>query len=130
MTDYYWFNAEKQIFFGPNSIGHADLYLKDSNLSFIVDELMGSDEFQQEGDVYDKLLQNRFVRMYYNPASKELGIHSLKHLDAIKATKAFQKQKTADFNSLFIDINEICIRQELSGKSLTLYLKTGRIKQI
>lgn len=129
MTEYYWFDSKNVKFYGPNTVGHSDLYLKDAELIAIIDKLL--DSIPETADtIHDVLLSKGWVRVYYNDVNEELGIQCEKHIHAIKAAKAFVKQIQHNVKSLFLDINEICIRQGLEGDSLSLYLKTGRIKHI
>jgi len=123
-TSFYWFDSKNCKFYGP-ATSHAAIIDTNIELAKIIDDLLNKSE--DKGLLYDLLLDDDFVRLYYNHDNSELGISCIRNKSSLKTVRNFIKKESFPIESLFLDVNDIGIQTGLIGKDIDLYIKFGRI---
>ena len=124
-TNYYWFDPKTQEFYGPGVYSHAAIISSNHILSKILDNIT-----DKQDDKIEKLLENNWVRLYFNQDNNELGISCRKIKDAYKTIRNFIKTECFEIKSLFLDIKDASIQNRISEENIDLFIKRGRLNLI
>ena len=119
----YWFDSKNNVLYDLGNRYHHEIIDDYPDLFKDVD-LSG----HLPTKVTYHLIDSDWARLTYDREKKFLSIHSIKNRGAVLSLRKIIKEKQIIVDSLYLEIDNMNIKEGLSGENLDIYIDRGKIK--